>query len=391
MKCTIPEISWHNRDPVLSVDVQVKKPDEPFYRLASGGSDTHVLIWRIIRQDTGVLQLDCVCDLTKHQKAVNVVKFSPSGEFLASGDDESYIIIWKQRSKEDAPDLDKEVEMNDEHWIQFKILRGHLNDVYDLCWSPDSIHLLSGSVDNTAIIWHVTKGHKVSILSEGNNFIQGVTWDPKNKFAATLSSDSKCRIYDWRSHKMVFNIGRGRIPGHLPSPGEEDKKLKLFHDDTLKTFFRRLEFSPDGQLLSTPTGTIEPPVNTSEKLLNVTWIFARKQFNTPVLYYPSNQPSMITRWCPIKFQLRPETKPVILLPYRMILAVASKSAIVLYDTQYAVPIGLISNIHYTKLTDMAWSSDGRILVASSTDGYCSLITFTENELGDCYIEAETSS
>lgn len=36
MKCQIPEISWHNRDPVLSVDFQPKI--DKFQRLASGGS-----------------------------------------------------------------------------------------------------------------------------------------------------------------------------------------------------------------------------------------------------------------------------------------------------------------------------------------------------------------
>ena len=43
MKCTIPEISWHNRDPVLAVDVQHKSPDG-IYRLATGGTDTHVVV-----------------------------------------------------------------------------------------------------------------------------------------------------------------------------------------------------------------------------------------------------------------------------------------------------------------------------------------------------------
>lgn len=43
MKCTIPEISWHNRDPVLSIDVQPFVNNE-FYRLASGGTDSHVLV-----------------------------------------------------------------------------------------------------------------------------------------------------------------------------------------------------------------------------------------------------------------------------------------------------------------------------------------------------------
>lgn len=47
MKCTIPEISWHNRDPVLSVDIQPKPlegDNKNIIRLASGGSDAHVLV-----------------------------------------------------------------------------------------------------------------------------------------------------------------------------------------------------------------------------------------------------------------------------------------------------------------------------------------------------------
>lgn len=46
MKCVIPEISWHNRDPVLSVDIQPKRSNDntEINRLASGGTDSHVLV-----------------------------------------------------------------------------------------------------------------------------------------------------------------------------------------------------------------------------------------------------------------------------------------------------------------------------------------------------------
>lgn len=53
MKCQIPEISWHNRDPVLSVDIQPrgesgsssnKNANNKKWRLASGGTDAHVLV-----------------------------------------------------------------------------------------------------------------------------------------------------------------------------------------------------------------------------------------------------------------------------------------------------------------------------------------------------------
>ena len=36
--------------------------------------------------------------------------------------------------------------------------RSHLEDVYDICWSKDSKQLVSGSVDNSAILWDVKKG-----------------------------------------------------------------------------------------------------------------------------------------------------------------------------------------------------------------------------------------
>jgi len=48
MKCITPEISWHNRDPVLSVDIQndlcVNLKGETFWRVATGGADCHVLV-----------------------------------------------------------------------------------------------------------------------------------------------------------------------------------------------------------------------------------------------------------------------------------------------------------------------------------------------------------
>ena len=48
MKCTIPEICWHSRDPVLSVDIQVGKfktsSGNKFWRVATGGADSHVVV-----------------------------------------------------------------------------------------------------------------------------------------------------------------------------------------------------------------------------------------------------------------------------------------------------------------------------------------------------------
>ncbi|CAM1154504.1 CHAF1B (predicted) [Pycnogonum litorale] len=91
MKCTVPEISWHNRDPVLSVDFQYGGCQVK--RIATGGTDSHVLIWYVSQDELGTVSLDFACDLTRHQKSVNIVRFSPNGDLLASADDGIHLCL----------------------------------------------------------------------------------------------------------------------------------------------------------------------------------------------------------------------------------------------------------------------------------------------------------
>lgn len=94
-------------------------------------------------------------------------------------------------------------------------MRGHLSDIYDLAWSPDSKFLLSGSVDNTAIIWNIEKAKGVQKFQDHSGFVQGVTWDPKNKYISTLSTDRSAKIYQNCKNKT---------------------DIKFFHKSTLKKF-----------------------------------------------------------------------------------------------------------------------------------------------------------
>ncbi|XP_041770590.1 chromatin assembly factor 1 subunit B [Anopheles merus] len=389
MKCQIPEISWHNRDPVLSVDIQPRGANDRDhqYRLASGGTDSHVLIWYMIQTpECGTINLELAADLTRHQRAVNAVRWSPSGELLASGDDESVIFIWKQKGETETLNiLENTNDQDKETWLTMKILRGHMEDVYDLSWSANSQFLISGSVDNSAIVWDVQRGKSQAILQDHKGFVQGVAWDPQNKYLATLSTDRYFRVYDVQTRRVVSRCHKCVLPVPKDHP-LRDKTIRLYHDDTLQTFFRRLSFSPDGNIIVTPSGMAE--IEGVSKPLNTTYIFTRNSLKQPSFTLPSpDQYTVAVRFCPVYFQHRPHAEskpPLIPLPYRMVFAVATKSSVYLYDTQQAAPFALISNIHYTRLTDMSWSSDGRILIVSSTDGFCSMIFFTEGELGTIY-------
>lgn len=107
---------------------------------------------------------------------------------------ESIIILWRQNEKQESSPSKDDTE-NKEHWTSWKTLKGHLEDIYDISWSPDSNFLISGSVDNTAMLWDVKKGRSTAILSDHKGFVQGVSWDPCNEYVCTVSTDRYVYIH----------------------------------------------------------------------------------------------------------------------------------------------------------------------------------------------------
>ncbi|NXX33587.1 CAF1B factor, partial [Nicator chloris] len=373
MKVITCEIVWHNKEPVYSLDFQ-HGADGRINRLASAGVDTAVRIWKVEKGPDGKAIVEFLSNLARHTKAVNVVRFSPSGEILASGGDDAVILLWKLNDSKELEPLvfqdEDEAQLNKENWAVIKTLRGHLEDVYDICWTSDGNYMASASVDNTAIMWDVNKGQKVSIFNEHKSYVQGVTWDPLGQYIATLSSGTFLAF-----STILFSVLQAR-------------SFRMFHDDSMKSFFRRLSFTPDGSYLLTPAGCVE----SGENVTNTTYVFSRNNLKRPVGHLPCpGKGTLAVRCCPVYFELRgasaedelsPKSPPALFnLPYRLVFAVASEDSVLFYDTEQSFPFGYVSNIHYHTLSDISWSSDGSFLAISSTDGYCSFVTFEEDELG----------
>ncbi|XP_066279037.1 chromatin assembly factor 1 subunit B-like isoform X2 [Branchiostoma lanceolatum] len=388
MKVHTPEIAWHNRDPIYSLDFQYR--NGTVHKLASAGVDKAIRLWEVKRDDEGRGYVEFLANLIRHSRPVNVVRFCPTGNVLASAGDESVIFLWRQKEQDDGcnPFRDDEEESeNKEFWTCYKMLRGHLEDIYDLSWSRDGTCIASASVDNSAILWNIERGEKLAIFSEHKSFVQGVAWDPCNQFVATLSTDRICRVYNINTKKVVHRISK--FVTNIPQPdGTTNKKVsRMFHDDSMGSFVRRLTFTPDGELMLTPAGCVEM----DDKTVNSSYIFTRTSMSKPVAHLPGPQkPTVAIRCCPVYFELRKAkngesdgelTKPLFDLPYRIVFAVATEDSVLFYDTQQTIPFALISNIHYHRLSDLAWSEDGSILMISSTDGYCTFVTFDPEELG----------
>ncbi|PLW37614.1 hypothetical protein PCANC_05687 [Puccinia coronata f. sp. avenae] len=149
--------------------------------------------------------VEYLATLTKHQGVVNVVRFCPKAEMLASAGDDGNVLLWVLSTNpiptafgESAADKAYERES----WRTRLMLRGPAQcEIYDLAWSPCGDFILTGDTAKTARIWNVTDGSCIKQIAEHSNFVQGVAWDPLGEYIATQSSDRSMNIYSVQINK----------------------------------------------------------------------------------------------------------------------------------------------------------------------------------------------
>lgn len=193
------------------------------------------------------------------------------------------------------------------------------------------------------------------------------------------------------------------------------RNANIYANDTLKSFFRRLTFTPDGSLLFTPAGQYQTQHRGSDEsakmlteIINTVYIYTRGGINKPpIAHLPGHKkPSVAVKCSPVYYAPRkpttepvhitidtssaeamsalpesvvspkspphsvmepppsPKPKPVddgssepsmaFILPYRMVYAVATEDSVLLYDTQQQTPICIVSNLHCATFTDLTW-------------------------------------
>ncbi|KAI9733014.1 MAG: hypothetical protein M1834_003558 [Cirrosporium novae-zelandiae] len=190
MKAAPLLISWHNENaPIYSAHFEPRGKG----RLATAGGDNNVRLWRV--ESAGEeRKVTYLTTLIKHTQAVNVVRFSPRGEMLASAGDDGNVLLWVP-SDTPLSTLGEDSSEDKETWRVKHMCRSSISEIYDLAWSPDGVFFITGSMDNIARIYNSQNGQMVRQIAEHNHYVQGVAWDPLNEFVATQSSDRSVHIY----------------------------------------------------------------------------------------------------------------------------------------------------------------------------------------------------
>lgn len=441
-------VHWHQDSaPIYSACFQpsngITELDE-LPRLVTAGGDNHVRVWRLrTRAGQEAPQVEYCATLAKHERAVNCVAFDPSGKVLASAGDDGIVLLWTPQGSVENSQCGVENDDRETWRLLNRCRTASFGEIYDLSWSPSGRYVAATSMDRVVSVLDTFDGSCVAALRDHKHYVQGVSWDPKDEFLATQSSDQRVLVYSLKydSGKLTFAL-TSRI-----DKTEVGSKTFAFHSESFPSFFRRLSFSPDGSLLIVPSCqafapketnngehtnftpkneaenqtknqsdysgdvksleilTTSPECQTVDELVshlpssplresvkvktkesnsgtteNVALVFRRGDLQTPSACLPLPKASCVVRFSPILYTLRPGSSSIN-LPYRMIYAVTTLNGVFLYDTQQSRPLGTASNLHYSAITDLAWTPDGRQLLLTSIDGFCSVLRFSEGELG----------
>ncbi|MDZ4745401.1 MAG: choice-of-anchor D domain-containing protein [bacterium] len=173
-------------------------------RVVTVSMDASGIVWNA---NTGVFLSPF---LAEHSASVKVVAWSPDGKLIATGSDDGTVVIWDAETRALLHTLNP---------------NGAVSAVR---FSPDSKRLLTGSY-KTASTWIASTGTEEFVMTGHTNYVSGVCWSEDGQKIGTAGGVSF--VWDANTGTQLQQFGSA-------TAGATD-----------------IEFSPDGQLLSTSTGS----------------------------------------------------------------------------------------------------------------------------------------
>lgn len=142
--------------------------------VAVGGDDNKIHLFNVNGDSVSAGAV-----LEAHRGPVTALDYSPDGQYLASGDKNREVIVWK------TADNSKFIG----GWVF------HTARVQGVAWSPDSVHVASVSQDGNIIVWNVNEKSKRIVFKGAHQMgVNAVTWCNENTIA-TVGQDATLKTF----------------------------------------------------------------------------------------------------------------------------------------------------------------------------------------------------
>ena len=211
--------------------------------LASGSVDSTVKIWN---KENGKIILNI-----KQPSGITSIDFSPAGNYLASASYDAKVRLWK------LPE-----------GLLVKEFIGHTGTVWSVNFSPDGKTIASCGEDATIKLWNVEGGQIVRTFQGHTRNVWDAKFSPDGNNLASGSFDKTVRIWNLRDGKLLHMLTKHTeaIVAIAFSPDgqklvstSDDKTIKLWNTNNWNLVYslevpehnQAADFSPDNKLLLT--------------------------------------------------------------------------------------------------------------------------------------------
>ena len=141
--------------------------------------------WRI-REDKEDPQRIKLVVQTGHTAGVNRVALSGDGKHVVTGSNDNTAILWEAASGK-----------------QLQTFAGHTSLVGSVALSGDGKYVVTGSNDNTAILWDVASGKRLQTFAGHTNYVLSVALSGDGKHVVTGSADKTAILWEAASGKQL--------------------------------------------------------------------------------------------------------------------------------------------------------------------------------------------
>lgn len=192
--------------------------------LASASRDACVRIYKLTAQSgkwNHVLTLDGV-----HNEGINEISWSPDDRLVHSVSDDQSLVTW---------DIEKRMPIRCD--------RGHTGAVMT-CAAPTSLHtqiqnvVVSGGADEQVMFWDLRADQPISRIHAHSETVTSIDIDSTGTTVASAALDGLCRIWDLRSHGctgVISSDALSPIGSCKFSPNGRFILVSMF-DSTLRLF-----------------------------------------------------------------------------------------------------------------------------------------------------------
>lgn len=174
----------------------------------SGSSDDTVKIWNTA---TG----HCISTLKHQPSEVTSVCLSPDSRFALCGTDNGKLHLWDVVNGVHLRTLPRSGQQQDAG-VMPEGDRGHSDEVTSVCLSYDGQFALSGSKDNTIILWEIATGKQLRTFAGHTWVVNSVCLSADSRLAISGSSDGSLHLWDLATGAATSfgGVGIGSFKGH---------------------------------------------------------------------------------------------------------------------------------------------------------------------------------